>query len=116
RHQPGLEAPRVLDLCTGSGCIAAAVAGHLKSAVVVATEIDPRAVAVARRNFEQLGLSERVALLEGDLFEPIGSLPDPRPFHLMLANPPYIPTRQLNALDRSVRDYEPIGALDGGPD
>src|SRR5688572_20253122 len=55
RHQPGLEAPRVIDLCTGSGCIAAAVAHHLKSATVVATDISQAAVVVARRNVERLG-------------------------------------------------------------
>src|SRR5687768_14442083 len=71
RHQPGLEAPRVNDLCTGSGCIAAAVAHHLKAATVVATDISPAAVAVARRNMERLGLAERVIVEQGDLFEPL---------------------------------------------
>jgi release factor glutamine methyltransferase len=52
RHQPGLEAPRVIDLCTGSGCIAAALAHHLKSATVVATDVSPAAVAVARGNIQ----------------------------------------------------------------
>ena len=116
RHQSGLEAPRVLDLCTGSGCIAAAIAAHVKAAVVVATEISPRAAAIARQNFERLGLSERIELLEGDLFEPLRSLADPRPFDLVVGNPPYIASGQLGTLDRSVRDYEPVAALDGGPD
>src|SRR5947209_18494201 len=70
RHQPGLESPRVLDLCTGSGCVAAAIAYHLKSAVVTATEVSPAAVAVARDNVERLGLMERVRVIEGDLFDP----------------------------------------------
>ena len=55
RHQSGLEAPRVLDLCTGSGCVAAAIAYHMKSAVVTATELSPAAAAVARRNVEHAG-------------------------------------------------------------
>lgn len=116
RNQSGLEAPRVLDLCTGSGCIAAAIAYHLKSAVVTATDISPAAVAVARQNMERLGLAGRVLVEEGDLFEPLKRMADVQPFNLIVANPPYIATGDLRTLDRSVRDYEPIGALDGGPD
>ena len=116
RHQPGMEAPRVLDLCTGSGCVAAAVAHHLKAAFVVATDISPAAVAVARRNVERLKLTERVVVEEGDLFEPVARLVDARPFHLIVSNPPYIASGRIAGLDRSVRDYEPVQALDGGVD
>jgi len=116
RNQPGMTAPRVLDLCTGSGCIAAAIGYHLKNAVVVATELSPAAVVVARRNIERLGLTGRVTVEQGDLFEPLRHLVDAQPFQLVVANPPYIPTGQLDALDRSVRDYEPLAALDGGLD
>jgi len=116
RHQAGFESPRVLDLCTGSGCIAAAIAYHLKSSVLTATEISPAAAAVARRNIEQLGLKERVLVEEGDLFEPLSRMVDAQPFHLIVSNPPYIPTAQIETLDRSVRDYEPLKALDGGLD
>ena len=116
RNQAGFEAPRVLDLCTGSGCVAAAVAHHLKGAQVLAVDISPAAVEVARRNVRRLGLGDRVVVEQGDLFEPLGRMVDRQPFHLILANPPYIPTGQIEALDRSVRDYEPVGALDGGMD
>lgn len=116
RNQAGFESPRVLDLCTGSGCIAAAIAYHLKSAVVTATEISPSAAAVARRNIERLGLTGRVLVEEGDLFEPLSRLVDAQPFNLIVSNPPYIPTGQIEMLDRSVRCYEPIKALDGGLD
>jgi release factor glutamine methyltransferase len=116
RHEPGLESPRVLDLCTGSGCIAAAVAHHVKGAVVVATEINPAAAALARRNMQRLGLTEKVTVEEGDLFEPIERMVDRQPFHLILANPPYVPTAQIPTLDRNVRDFEPTAALDGGLD
>jgi len=116
RNQAGFEAPRVLDLCTGSGCVAAAIAHRLKAAVVVATDVSEPAVALARRNVERLGLAGRVTVERGDLFEPISKLPDPLPFDLIVANPPYIPTAQVQTLDRSVRDYEPLGALDGGID
>ena len=63
-----------------------------------------------------LGLSDRVTVEQGDLFEPIASLPDPQPFNLIVANPPYIPTGEIEKLDRNVRDYEPVAALDGGID
>jgi len=116
RNQGGFEAPRVLDLCTGSGCIAAAIAYHLKAAVVTATEINPAAAAVARRNIERLGLTGRVMVEEGDLFEPLSRIVDAQPFNLIVSNPPYIPTGQIESLDRSVREYEPIQALDGGLD
>src|SRR5439155_9985302 len=62
RHQSGLEAPRVLDLCTGSGCIAAAIAHRLKAATVLAIDISGPAVLVAKRNVERLGLSDRVTV------------------------------------------------------
>jgi release factor glutamine methyltransferase len=116
RHQAGFESPRVLDLCTGSGCIAAAIAYHLKSAVVTATEISPKAAEVARRNIDRLGLKDRVLVEEGDLFQPLSRIVDAQPFHLIVSNPPYIPTAQLETLDRSVREYEPLTALDGGLD
>ena len=116
RHQPGFESPRVLDLCTGSGCIAAAIAHHLKAAVVTATEISPQAAAVARKNIERLGLVPRVLVEEGDLYEPLSRIVEAQPFNLIVSNPPYIPTAQIETLDRSVKDYEPIAALDGGLD
>ncbi len=116
RRQMVLDAPRILDLCTGSGCVAAAIAHSLKNAVVMATEISPKAAAVATRNIERLGLAGRVTILEGDLFAPLSTIVDPQPFDLIVSNPPYIPSRQIASLDRSVRDYEPVTALDGGVD
>jgi release factor glutamine methyltransferase len=116
RRQMVLEAPRILDLCTGSGCVAAALAHSLKNAVVIATDINPATAAVARRNVEKLGLAGRVTVEEGDLFEPIGRMVDPQPVDVIVSNPPYIATPLIETLDRGVRDYEPIRALDGGPD
>jgi len=81
RNQPGLESPRVLDLCTGSGCIALAIAHHLKSATVTAVDLSPGAAAVARANAEKLGLSDRVKVEEGDLYEPLSKMTDRPPFH-----------------------------------
>lgn len=116
RHQPAVESPRVLDLGTGSGCIAAAIAHHHKRVTVTATEISPPAAAVARRNFERLGLCDRISLAVGDLFEPLTRMADLLPFDVIVSNPPYIPSGQIPALDKSVKDFEPIQALDGGPD
>jgi release factor glutamine methyltransferase len=112
----GLEAPRVLDLCTGSGCVAAAIAHSLKRATVLAVDKSAAAAEVATRNVERLGLSDRVRVEVGDLFEPISRLVDAQPFDLIVANPPYIASDQIDKLDRSVRAYEPVEALDGGVD
>jgi release factor glutamine methyltransferase len=116
RAAGGFEAPRVLDLCTGSGCIAAALAHNMKNATVLATDLSEAAIQVARRNIERLGLTGRVTVEQGDLFDPVSRMPDPLPFELIVANPPYIPTGQIEKLDRNVRDYEPVAALDGGID
>src|SRR4051812_37097738 len=80
RNQAGFEGPRVLDLCTGSGCVAAAIAHHLKAATVIATDVSEPAVLLARRNVERLGLAGRVTVEQGDLFDPVSKLPDPLPF------------------------------------
>lgn len=116
RFQPGLEAPRVLDLCTGTGCIAAAIAHHLKSATILAIDKSPQAIEVARRNIDKLSLADRVVLAIGDLYEPLKTQITASPFHFIVANPPYIPSGNIAALDRNVRDYEPHTALDGGGD
>ena len=116
RNTPGFEAPRVLDLCTGSGCIAAAIAQRLKNAVVTAIDKSEKAVAIARRNVERLGLNDRITIEQGDLYEPLSRMVDVAPFNLIVSNPPYVPTSHMERLDRNVRDYEPPEALDGGID
>lgn len=108
--------PRVLDLCTGSGCVAAAIAAHHKTAIVVGTDISLPAIDVARRNIEKNKLADRVVLYAGDLYEALKNLIDARPFDLIVSNPPYIASEQIAKLDANVRDFEPRLALDGGPD
>lgn len=108
--------PRVLDLCTGTGCIASAIASNVKSAHVVATDVSLPALDVARGNVERLKLNDRIELHCGDLYAALEKLVDARPFDLIVANPPYIATAQIAGLDVNVRDYEPRLALDGGPD
>ncbi len=104
----------VLDLCTGSGIVAAVLARERPRAEITATDISPDALALAGENLLALGLQERVKLLRGDLFAPLGP-PEPR-FDVITANPPYISEAELSQLDREVRDHEPLAALDGGPD
>lgn len=116
RNVIGFESPRVLDLCTGSGAVAVAIAKHAAAAQVTATDIADTAIEVARQNIETLGLGDRVSLKQGDLFDALAGDVDPTPFDLIVSNPPYIATGQLAGLPRNVRDYEPKLALDGGPD
>jgi len=108
-----LETPRILDLCTGSGCIAIAATVNLPAATLVATDISPAALAVARENAGRHQVTDRIAFLEGDLFAPVG---ETELFDFVVSNPPYIPTDDLDKLDADVRLHEPRGALDGGPD
>jgi release factor glutamine methyltransferase len=108
-----MTAPRVLDVGTGSGCLAVTVAKHHKTAQVTAVDVSPEALAVARRNAEKHGVGERVRFLEGDLFAPLGG---DELFDFVLSNPPYIPHGDIAGLEPGVRDYEPHTALDGGAD
>ena len=85
-----LPAPRVLELCTGSGCISAAIAKQNKAVEIVATDVSLPALDVARKNFERLGIASRVTTFTGDLFDALDGLVDRRPFDLLVANPPYI--------------------------
>ena len=101
---------RVLDLCTGSGCIAIAVAKK-SGAKVVASDISPKALDVAKKNIEKYGLTGNVELVESDLFEKIDGK-----FDVVISNPPYIPTKEIETLDKEVKDFDPTIALDGGED
>ena len=114
---PGWETlPAILDLCTGSGCIAIALAKNLPTSQVVAADVSAAAVAVAKENAAAVGVAERMTFLQGDLVEPVRGLNPPRRFQVIVANPPYIPTGQIANLEPTVRDHEPRLALDGGPD
>ena len=103
--------PRILDIGTGSGNLAIAVAHQHAAAQVTAIDVSPDALAVAGRNAEKHKVNERIRFLSGDLFAPLG--PEER-FDFILSNPPYIPHEELEKLPPGVRDYEPKTALDGG--
>ena len=105
---------RVLDLCSGTGCIGCAIAAELPRVRVVLADVSPEAMEISRRNVERNGLDGRISFLPADVMKlpPLmtGS------FDLVVSNPPYIPTVEIVTLDPSVRDYEPVWALDGGED
>lgn len=106
------DEPLAIDVGTGSGCIALALAAEDPFVRVVATDVDPLALAVARGNAARLGLAPRVEFVLSDLFHDVGE----RPFDLVVSNPPYIPADEYVALEPNVRDHEPRLALYGGVD
>jgi release factor glutamine methyltransferase len=110
---PGPFEPLALDMGTGSGCVALALAAENPFVRVVAADVDEAAVAVARGNVARLGLGARVDVVCGDLFEP---LPPAQRFDVIAANLPYVPAAEYETLEANVREYEPRVALDGGPD
>ena len=104
------DASLVLDVGTGSGCIAVSLQKRFVKAFVTATDISQAALVVARRNAEKHGAA--IEFLHGSLFAPVSG----RCFDLIVSNPPYIPTADIEALDQEVRDYDPFAALNGGSD
>jgi release factor glutamine methyltransferase len=108
------DAPaRVLDLGSGSGNIALSVAAEQSGSSVTAVDSDDSAVRLTRANAVRAGVSERVEVLCGDLFEP---LEGEAAFDLIISNPPYIPEGMRESLPAEVRDFEPAGALFAGPE
>lgn len=110
----GREAPRVLDLCCGSGCIGLAIAHQLPDAHVTLADISRPALAVAKRNIKRLKLMNRVTAVgldarkRGPSF--VGTL------DALVCNPPYVTSEEMTRLEPSVKEYEPALALDGGKD
>ncbi len=96
------------DICTGSGCIAVALAYHLPAAWIIATDLSLEALAVAAINITRYDLAERISLRQGDLLAALDE-----PVDLLVSNPPYT---ILSTIEEGVRRYEPWLALDGGPD
>ena len=105
------EGLNIADVGTGSGCIAVALAKDLPGAQVVATDISPRALEVARRNAKCLGFANRIKFILSNLLDEI---PSSRRFQLIASNPPYIGRDEAGTLPREVRDHEPDAALYGG--
>ncbi len=105
---------RVLDLCTGSGCVAITLAREWPTVRIDAVDLSPQAVALSRENSERIGTVFQIRWLTGDLFAPVDAEHDR--YDLITANPPYIPAGEIGALQADIRDFEPRLALEGGVD
>jgi release factor glutamine methyltransferase len=100
---------RILEIGTGCGAISIALAHLYPEAKILATDISSRAIENACHNVRELRLESRVSLLQGDLYESIRG-----EFDLIVSNPPYVPHARMGQLPRSVREFEPLTAIDGG--
>ncbi len=109
----GSSEPRALDFGTGTGCLAITLAVKVPSARLVAVDVSVEALALARRNAEAHLVSERIQWAYGDGF---AALPVGLEFDLVVSNPPYVATAEIEGLQPEVRDFDPRLALDGGPD
>lgn len=106
--------PRILDLCTGSGCIGLAVANRVKDAKVTLADVSRDALAVAKKNITRQKLSARVSCVQADALVPASAFLGK--FDMIVSNPPYVTTQEMEELDHSVKDFEPHLALHGGDD
>ncbi len=106
-----LERLRVLDIGTGSGALLLALLKELSHATGIGTDVSEGALKVARANAERHGLAPHCQFVKADIAQGVEG-----PFDLVVSNPPYIESGQIAALDPEVRDFDPMGALDGGPD
>lgn len=108
-----ITVPAILELGVGSGCISTAIAVNHKTARIVGVELHPQTLEVAQRNLDRHHVTDRVELRCGDLF---GPLRRGEQFDVLVSNPPYIPTAEIQTLAPNVRNHEPHRALDGGVD
>jgi len=109
--EEGWERPRILDVGTGSGCLLITLLCELESASGTGTDISAEALHVARDNAVRLGVAGRASWLQADLLETV-----PGPFHMLVANPPYVRSSEIEHLEAEVRNFDPRIALDGGAD
>ncbi|HEV2395177.1 MAG TPA: HemK/PrmC family methyltransferase [Verrucomicrobiae bacterium] len=112
---PGNQRPRVLDLCTGSGNLACAIAVLAPSCEVFAADLSPEAIELARENTRQLGCSDRVKIFAGDLFAPFECETFYGFFDLIVCNPPYVASAKVAVMHPELSGHEPKLAFDGGP-
>lgn len=112
REEGWLSQPlRILDVGTGSGCLLLTLLCELPQASGLGTDISQAALEVAALNARRFGLEQETAWLQADGLESIAG-----PFHILVANPPYVRTADISGLEPEVRQFDPIQALDGGPD
>jgi len=108
--------PSVLEVGTGSGAIAIALAREVAPIFLLATDISREALLIARQNAQESGVSEKIQFIQGDLFGAFRLVEGKEPFDLILSNPPYIVRSEIERLAREVKNFEPALALDGGED
>lgn len=113
-YKDNLDGARVLDLCAGSGCVGLAIAVNLPFCRVLLADSSNEALKICRANTLRLNQTRNVSSIELDALEEPPMLLGL--FDIIVCNPPYIPTDEIAKLDHSVKDFEPIAALDGGPD
>lgn len=106
---------RVIDMCCGSGNLACAIAAALPSVSLWASDLTPECVALARRNVNDLGLQDRITVVQGDLFAPLADAGLEGSVDLIVCNPPYISTARLEKDRAELLTHEPREAFDGGP-
>ena len=111
----GSAAPMVIDMCCGSGNLACAIAHHAPTARVWASDLTDGCIAVTRRNIEHAGVSERVAVVKGDLFAGLAGLELEGMIDVVVCNPPYISQNKLATHRAGLLEHEPREAFDGGP-
>lgn len=106
----------VIDLCTGSGCIATSIAKELDNVLVYAVDISKEALKVAGINAARHNVGSRVKFMEGDLFTPLAGLGLKGKADIIVSNPPYISKDEIEKLPPEIKDFEPVQALQGGAD
>ena len=102
---------RLIDIGTGSGCLAVTLLCELPNAIALATDVSAEALAAAERNAEANGVAGRISFAQRNTLLDVGG-----PFDILISNPPYIPAGEIRGLQAEVKDYDPRGALDGGLD
>jgi release factor glutamine methyltransferase len=102
---------KILDICTGTGCIPLALLSVFSNATALAVDISDDALSIAQRNAERLGYDARITFKQSNWLENVEGV-----FDVITCNPPYIPSADIESLDKTVRDYDPVLALDGGDD
>jgi len=116
RGQNGEGPANVLDLCTGTGAIATVIALECPGAKITASDISGEALATAENNARAHGVEGRISFVRSDLFEGLGPGPGFAGFDLIVTNPPYIRSDEIQSLQREIVEHEPVIALDGGAD
>jgi release factor glutamine methyltransferase len=104
----------ILDMCTGSGAIAVALASEMKNAILTAVDISRGAIDTANLNITRHGMTDRISVIEGNMFEPF--INNPKYFDIIVTNPPYVTKEEYKLLPKKIRDFEPGIALESGTD